>query len=245
MQVWRIFVEGVVGEAGEGVDAAELDGWGVGSEFVDGLGEAFGVEAGGFAVGAGLVDALAAVGDDEGDEGSGSGDHSEGEFHQVEECLGVEFRGAVDFLEVEQYYQSVKNCACDQDGGGEGEGPCPADPRQLKLSFVRRSRPLPGCHEDEDKARGSAVATSPISVGSGLRFLDAGLRVATLKSSRAAYSARPGRPAEGRPLTCLRVRSVVEVHGQRSAHRETPGCRGRPRGLVLFLGGAGAGASWP
>ncbi|WP_199813207.1 hypothetical protein [Streptomyces aureocirculatus] len=66
-----VLVGGVVGEACEGVDAAEADGWGVGAEFVDGLGEALGVQPGGFAVGAGLVDALAAVGDDQDDERAG------------------------------------------------------------------------------------------------------------------------------------------------------------------------------
>ncbi|MFI2906953.1 hypothetical protein ACG2OD_01600 [Streptomyces sp. PDY-4] len=104
-------VGGVVGEAGQGVDASEPDGRGVGSEFVDGLGEAFGMEPGGFAVGAGFVHALAAVGDDQGDERAGPGDHAEGEFHQVEEGLGIKLRGGVDLLEVQQVYQAVEDAA--------------------------------------------------------------------------------------------------------------------------------------
>ncbi|MGW2113412.1 hypothetical protein, partial [Streptomyces sp. NPDC001948] len=95
-------VRGVVGEAGQGVDAAEADGWGVRAELVDGLGEAFGVEPGGFAVGARLVHPLAAVGNNQGDERASPGYHSEGDFHDVEERLGVELRCGVDLLEVQQ-----------------------------------------------------------------------------------------------------------------------------------------------
>ncbi|CAM5543472.1 hypothetical protein SBADM41S_00014 [Streptomyces badius] len=50
------------------MDATKSDGWRVGAEFVDGLGKAFCVQTGGFAVGSGLVDALAPVGDDQSDE---------------------------------------------------------------------------------------------------------------------------------------------------------------------------------
>ncbi|WP_353962221.1 hypothetical protein [Streptomyces anulatus] len=71
-------VGGVVSKASQGVDAAEPDGRGVRAEFVDGLGEAFGVKPSCFAVGACFVDALAAVGDDQGDERTGPGNHSEG-----------------------------------------------------------------------------------------------------------------------------------------------------------------------
>ncbi|MEU1777008.1 hypothetical protein ABZ601_31450 [Streptomyces sp. NPDC012842] len=60
----QVVVGGVVGETGQCVNATEPDGRGVRAEFVDSLGKAFAVEP----VGAGLVDALAAVGDDQGDE---------------------------------------------------------------------------------------------------------------------------------------------------------------------------------
>ncbi|GAA5608779.1 hypothetical protein Sgri01_07148 [Streptomyces griseus] len=123
----KAVVGGVVGEACQCVDATESDGWGVGAEFVDGLGEALGVEPGGLAVSAGFVDALAAVGDDQGDECTGTGDHSEGELHQVEERLRVELRGGTDLLDVQQDYQEVEDAARDQDRGGEGEGQRPAD----------------------------------------------------------------------------------------------------------------------
>ncbi|MFD4866253.1 hypothetical protein [Streptomyces sp. NPDC058412] len=93
-------VRGIVGQAGQGVHATELDGGGVRAELVAGLGEPLGM-AGGIAVRTGLVDTLAAVRDDQGDERASPGDHSEGEFHQVEEGLGVEFRGGVDLLEVQ------------------------------------------------------------------------------------------------------------------------------------------------
>jgi hypothetical protein len=73
-------------------------------------------------VGADLVDALTAVGHDQGDERTGPGDHSEREFHQVEECLRVELRGAVDLLEVQQVHQAVEDAAGDQDRGDEGGG---------------------------------------------------------------------------------------------------------------------------
>ncbi|WP_440582006.1 hypothetical protein [Streptomyces flavofungini] len=104
------------------MDAPELDSWRVRAEFVDGLGEAFGVQPGGFAVGAGFVDALAEVGDDQRDERTGPGDHAEGELHQVEERLRVELRGAVELLEAEQERQPVKDAARHKDRGAEGEG---------------------------------------------------------------------------------------------------------------------------
>lgn len=44
----KAVVGDVVGEAGQGVNAAELDGRGVGAELLDGLGEAFGVKPRGF-----------------------------------------------------------------------------------------------------------------------------------------------------------------------------------------------------
>ncbi|MFH8411395.1 hypothetical protein ACH4FX_42565 [Streptomyces sp. NPDC018019] len=109
------------------MDATEPNGRAVRAKFVDRRGETLSVGPGGFAVGTGLVDALAAVGDDEGDEGTGPGDHSEGEFHQVEERLGAELGGGVDLLEAEQQHQPVEDAARDQDCGGEGEAQCPAD----------------------------------------------------------------------------------------------------------------------
>ncbi|MFJ3806100.1 hypothetical protein ACIPWE_06985 [Streptomyces sp. NPDC090073] len=69
------------------MDAAEANRGRVRAGFVDGLGEPFRVEPGGFAVGAGLIGALAAGGDDQGDERAGPGDYSEGQFHQVEKRL--------------------------------------------------------------------------------------------------------------------------------------------------------------
>lgn len=48
------------------------------------------MQPGGLTVGAGLVDALATIGNDQGDERTSPGDHLEGEFHQVEEPIGVE-----------------------------------------------------------------------------------------------------------------------------------------------------------
>ncbi|MGW2749120.1 hypothetical protein [Streptomyces sp. NPDC001450] len=83
----QVVVGGVVGESGQGVDASEADGWRVGSEFVDGLGEALGVQSGGFPVGAGFVDALPTVGDNQGDESTGTGHDTEGELDQVKERL--------------------------------------------------------------------------------------------------------------------------------------------------------------
>ncbi|MFD0396418.1 hypothetical protein ACFQ3Z_46200 [Streptomyces nogalater] len=93
----------------------------------NGLGEAFGVEPGGFSVSAGFVDALTAVGDDERNERPSSGDHSEGQFHQVEECLGIELPGVADLLVPQQVHQAVEDAAGRQDRGREGDGQGPAD----------------------------------------------------------------------------------------------------------------------
>ncbi|WP_435853579.1 hypothetical protein [Streptomyces sparsogenes] len=71
--------------------------------------------------GLGLVDALAAVGDDQGNERAGPGDHSEGKIHQVEECLRVELRSGVDLLEAQQVHQPIEDPAIDQDRSSEGD----------------------------------------------------------------------------------------------------------------------------
>ncbi|WP_158718779.1 hypothetical protein [Streptomyces griseus] len=140
------------------MDASEPDGREVGAEFVDGLGEAFGVEPGGFAMGAGLVDALAAVGDDQGDERAGPRDHPEGEFHQVEERLRVQLRGVVDLLDVQEQDQAVEDAARDQDRGGEYEGERSADPPQPQFAFFRYPGPSCGRHDAVDEARRPKVA---------------------------------------------------------------------------------------
>lgn len=126
-------VRGVVSESGQGVDAVKLDGRRVRAELLDGLGEAFGVEPGGFAVGAGVIDALAAVGD----ERAGPSDHAEGEFDQVEESFGVEFLGGVDLLNVQQVHQAAEDAAGHQDRGGEGGGQGPADLPEPQLPVIR------------------------------------------------------------------------------------------------------------
>lgn len=103
----------------------------------NGLGEALGVQPGGLAVGAGLVDALAAVGDDQGDERTCPSDHPEGEFHQVEERLRIQLRGGVDLLEVQQDYQAVEDAARDQDRSDEGQNQRSADLPQPQLAFIQ------------------------------------------------------------------------------------------------------------
>ncbi|MFD4116809.1 hypothetical protein ACFWSJ_25575 [Streptomyces niveus] len=111
------------------MDATEAYGWGDVAELRDSGGEAFGVEPRGFAVSAGLIHALAVVGDDQGDEGTGPGDHPEGKFHQVKERLRVKLGGGVNLLEVEQHHQPVE----DDDCGGKGESQRPANPPQPQL----------------------------------------------------------------------------------------------------------------
>jgi hypothetical protein len=125
----------------------------------DGLGEALGVEAGGFAAGAGLVHSLASVGDDRGDERTGPGDYPEGELHQVEEGLGVDLRAAVDRLDVQQYHQPAEGAARDQDRSDESEGWRPTDLPQSQLPPARIGSRFPiGCHDGEDRTRISEVA---------------------------------------------------------------------------------------
>ncbi|MFD6243130.1 MULTISPECIES: hypothetical protein [Streptomyces] len=141
------------------MDAPKSDGWGVRAEFVDGLREALGVEPGGLAVGAGFVDALTAVGDDQGDERTGPGDHAKGKLHQVEERLRVELCGGVDLLEVQQVHQAIEDTAGHQDRGDEGEGQGPAHSPEPQLPIIRGwSRLSVRCHEEEDKARRPTVA---------------------------------------------------------------------------------------
>ncbi|MDK1476947.1 hypothetical protein QNO07_26730 [Streptomyces sp. 549] len=136
------------------MDATEPHGGGVGAEFVDGLGEALGVQAGGFTVGAGLIHALAAVGDDQGDERAGPGHHPEGQLHQVEQRVGVELRRTVDLAEVQQHHQPMEDTTGDQHRRGEGDGQRPTDPPQTQLPVVRgRSRPSVRCHAEGDKNR--------------------------------------------------------------------------------------------
>ncbi|MEU3704489.1 hypothetical protein AB0E82_19645 [Streptomyces anulatus] len=106
----KVVVGSVVGKAGQGVDASEPDSWGVRAELVDCLGEALGVQPGSLTVGTRLVDVLTAVPDDEGDERASPGYHAEGELHDVEKRLGVELRGCVDLLEVQQDDQAVEPC---------------------------------------------------------------------------------------------------------------------------------------
>lgn len=54
------------------------------AELGDGGGEALGVQPGGITQGAVLNDPLAPVGHDQGDQGTGPGNHTERQFHQVE-----------------------------------------------------------------------------------------------------------------------------------------------------------------
>ncbi|MEV6183280.1 hypothetical protein [Streptomyces sp. NPDC052015] len=60
--------------------AAEADGCTFVAELVGGGGEAFGVQSGGLAQGAVLIDALAPVSHDQGDQGVGAGHHAEGQL---------------------------------------------------------------------------------------------------------------------------------------------------------------------
>ncbi|MGQ4410380.1 hypothetical protein ACN6K8_001554 [[Kitasatospora] papulosa] len=115
-------VGGIVGKAGQSVDAAEPDGRGVRAELVDGLGEALSVEPGGFPVGASLINTLAAIGHDQGDKRASPGDHPERELHQVEERLGVQLGGAVDFLKIKQIHQAIEDAARHKDRGEESDG---------------------------------------------------------------------------------------------------------------------------
>jgi len=151
------------------VDAAEPDGWGIRAKSLDGLGEPFGAEPGGFAVGAGFVDALAAVGDDQGDEHAGPDDHAEGKLHQDEKCFRIEFLRGVDLLEVQQVHQAVEDSAGHQNRGHEGDGQGPADLPEPQLPVIGRPRPSIRCHEQGDSVRrryarptkGSATDSAP------------------------------------------------------------------------------------
>lgn len=85
MQVWRRSrVGGVVGRPGKGVYGAEAHGRGLVAELADGAGEPFGVQTGGLAQGAVLVDAPAPVGPDQ---GAGPATTPKGSC-QVERSLG-------------------------------------------------------------------------------------------------------------------------------------------------------------
>ncbi len=96
----RLAGGGVVGEAGQGVHAPEAHGGGLLTQLGDGGGEALGMQPGGVPPRPVLVDALTPVGHDQGDQGTGPGDHAERQLHQVEQrlrgepALGLEALGA-------------------------------------------------------------------------------------------------------------------------------------------------------
>ncbi len=155
----QVVVGGVVGKTSQGMDATQPDGRGVRAKFVDGLGEALGVQPGGFPVGASFVDALPAVGDDQGDKGTGPGDHSEGEFYQVEERLGVDAAFGLQLAGAEQAPAGVEHGGGDSKCGEEGQGEDEADVPQTQFPIIGGwSRPPVECHADGDTAARSTVA---------------------------------------------------------------------------------------
>lgn len=97
------------------------------AELGDGGGEAFGLQAGGVAQGAVLVDALAAVGHDQGDQGACAGHDPEGEFDQFEQCFGTDAPLRLDPVCAEELPCRVEHGGGGQERGGEGQGQDGAD----------------------------------------------------------------------------------------------------------------------
>lgn len=70
----------IVGQPGQGVHGAQAHSLGVVAQLADGIGETLGVQTGGLAQSAVLVDALAPVGNDQSDKSSGCSNHPEGQL---------------------------------------------------------------------------------------------------------------------------------------------------------------------
>ncbi|WP_435813030.1 hypothetical protein [Streptomyces rochei] len=155
----QVVVGGIVGEASQGVDSTKADGWGIRTELVDGLGEALGVEPGGFPVSASLIDTLAAVGDDQSNKCAGPGYHAEGQLHQVEESLGVDASFGFQAASAEKVPAGVEHGSGDRKCSEEGQGEDEADVPQTQFSTVwGGSLPSVECHEDGDMTARSTVA---------------------------------------------------------------------------------------
>ncbi|MFE9687841.1 hypothetical protein [Streptomyces sp. NPDC006285] len=125
-----------MGEAGQSVDASEADGCRRVAELGDGGGEAFGVQASGVAQSAILVDALATVGHDQGDQGACADHDPEGKLDQIEQSCRVDAAFGLQLACPEQVPTGVKDRGRDQDRSGEGQGQSKSDgPQTQTASF--------------------------------------------------------------------------------------------------------------
>lgn len=155
---------GVVCKAGQGVHPAEADRDGFVAELGDGGSEAFAVQTGVVSQGAILVEALAPVGDDQGDEGAGPGHHAEGKLHQVEERLGVDARLGLEPAGAEQAPPGVEHAGGDGDCGDEGQKEGDPDfPKAQTATFG----PHPGQGESHDQHDGTPSLPVPTPAGGG------------------------------------------------------------------------------
>ncbi|MDW4908171.1 hypothetical protein RB628_23200 [Streptomyces sp. ADMS] len=157
----------VVGESSQGVDTAEADGSGFVAELRHGGGEALGVQAGGFAQSAVLVDALASVGDDQGDQGTRARDDAEGQFDEVEEGAGVEAGFGLEPASVEQTPGDRENRGRNQNGGGEGKNEGEADRPEAQTAPFGLALGQTKVHPCQDCPCLLLVAVLPVSLGSG------------------------------------------------------------------------------
>ncbi|MFI1035948.1 hypothetical protein [Streptomyces sp. NPDC020951] len=130
--------------------ASEADGLGGVAELGDGGGEAFGVQAGGVAQSAVLVDALAAVGHHQGDQGTRAGHDAEGEFDQVEQCFGVDAAFGLQFACAKKVPSGVEHCGGDQDCSGEGQDQNSTDGPQAQAAPFSLATGWTWAHDRQD-----------------------------------------------------------------------------------------------
>ncbi|MFE1442970.1 hypothetical protein [Streptomyces sp. NPDC058739] len=116
---------------------AEAYSRGLVAELVDSGSEPLGMQAGGLAQGVVLVDALAPVSHDQGDQGASAGDHSEGQLRQVEECPGADAVLGLQSFGAEQLPPGIEHHGGCDDRRGEGQEQDPADrPQSQALRLI-------------------------------------------------------------------------------------------------------------
>ncbi|MDW8478322.1 hypothetical protein R3L02_41990 [Streptomyces scabiei] len=130
--------------------ASQAYGGGFVAELGDRGGETFGVQSGGVAKGAVLVDALPAVGHDQGHQGARAGHHTESELDQFEQRLGVNAPLGLQLACTEQVPAGVEHGRSHHDRGDEGQDQDDTDGPQTQTAPFSRAPGQAWIHDRED-----------------------------------------------------------------------------------------------